>query len=67
MTREDLENYGGSITPLEMYDALGAAQAYFNGTDIIPKIIPTLNCLKQVVKEEFGLTEQLMERYKNGQ
>ena len=64
MTRDDLKNYGADITPIEMYDALGEAQAYFNGTDIIPKIMPTLNCLKQVVKQEFSLEEQLKDRYK---
>lgn len=67
MTKIDLENYGGNITPLEMYDALSEAQAYFNGTDIIPKIMPTLNCLKYVVERDLDLTEQLMERYKNAQ
>ena len=65
MTREDLEKYGGTITPMEMYDALGAAQAFFNGTDIIPKIMPTLNCLKYVVQRDLDLTDELMERYRN--
>lgn len=65
MTREDLKNYGADITPMEMYDALTEAQAYFNGTDKIPNIMPTLNCLKYVVKRELDLDAQLMERYKD--
>lgn len=65
MTSEDLKNYGGNITPMEMYDALSAAQAYFNGKNIIPNIMPTLNCLRYVVERDLDLEEQLKARYKN--
>lgn len=67
MTSDDLKNYGGNITPMEMYDALWGASAYFTntGTHDIPKIMQTLNCLRQVVKDDFNIDEQLKDRYKN--
>jgi hypothetical protein len=63
MTNTDLQQFGGNITPMEMYDALSAAQAYFNNTNKIPNIMPTLNFLRYVVKRDFDLEEQLKDRY----
>ena len=63
MTDKDLQQFGGDITPLEMYDALLAAQAFFNNTNEIPNIMPTLNFLRYVVKRDFDLEEQLKDRY----
>ena len=64
MTHEDLDKFGGGITPIELYDALWGASAYFTntGTHDIPKIHQALNCLRQVVKDEFNLDEQLKDR-----
>ena len=60
MNKEYLEIYGGNITPTEMHDALIDIINYFakEGTPDIPKVMETLNCLSEFVKDEFDLNEQ---------
>lgn len=65
MTKADLDNYGNSITPMEMYDALCGIRTVMTKEEVpnVPNAMKALNCLIQVVKQEFSLEEQLKDRY----
>lgn len=60
LTKEYLEIYGGNnLTPEEMHDALiGAINHFYKVKADIPKIIETLTCLNEFVKDNFDLVEK---------
>ena len=65
MTDADLQQFGGDITPMEMYDALCGIRTVMTKEEVpeVPNAMKALNCLIQVVKQEFDLDEQLKDRY----
>jgi len=65
MTNADLQQFGGDITPMEMYDALCGIRTVMTKKEVpeVPNAMQALNCLIQVVKQEFSLEEHLKDRY----